>query len=119
MDQDNAIDEFESSHVYKDFVYDSNESDRSARKFCNNFNQPRSEVVFFVQMFVICSLTTLCIIKLAFSSSTCEKTSVWISLLSSLAGYILPNPRLRTKLFQQKIGFSWLWWDPLALEKRN
>ena len=30
MDQDNAIDENGSSHVGKDFVYDSNESERSA-----------------------------------------------------------------------------------------
>ena len=94
MDQDNAIDEIDSSHVVQDFVYDSNESKRSSWKFCNNINLPRSEVVFFVQMFVIFSLMTLCIIKLAFSSSTCEETSVWISILSSLVGYILPNPRL-------------------------
>ena len=94
MDQDNAIDEIDSSHVVQDFVYDSNESERSSWKFCNNINLPRSEVVFFVQMFFIFSLMTLCIIKLAFSSSTCEETSVWISILSSLVGYILPNPRL-------------------------
>ena len=94
MDQDNAIDEIDSSHVVKDFVYDSNESERKAWKFCNNINLPRSEVVFFVQMFVIFSLITLCIIKLAFSSSTWEETSVWISIMSSLVGYILPNPRL-------------------------
>ena len=94
MDQDNAIVEIDSSHVVQDFVYDSNESERSSWKFCNNINLPRSEVVFFVQMFVIFWLMTLCIIKLAFSFSTCEETSVWISILSSLVGYILPNPRL-------------------------
>ena len=94
MDQDNAIDEIDSSHVVKHFVYDSNESERSAWKFCNNINLPRSEVVFFVQMMVMFSLMTLCIIKLAFSSSTCKETSVWISILSSLVDYILPNPRL-------------------------
>ena len=94
MDQDNAIDEIDSSHVVQDFVYDSNESERRSWKFCNIINLPRSEVVFFVQMFVIFSLMTLCIIKLVFSSSACEETSVWISILSSLVGYILPNPRL-------------------------
>ena len=30
MDQDNAIDEIDSSHVVQDFVYDSNESERSS-----------------------------------------------------------------------------------------
>ena len=94
MDPDNAIDEIDSSHVVKDFVYDSNESKRSAWKFCNNINLPQSEAVLFVQMFVILSLMTLCIIKLVFSSFTCEETSVWITVLSSPVGYILPNLRL-------------------------
>ena len=75
MDHDIAIEEIDSSHVIKDFKYNSNESERSAWKFCNNINLPRSEVVDFVQMFVIFSLMTLCIIKLDFSSSTCEETS--------------------------------------------
>ena len=119
MIQDSAIEEIDSSHVVEEFIYDSNESERSAWKFGNDINLPRSEVVFVVQMFIIFSLTKLCIIKLAFSSSTCEETSVWISLLSSLVGYILPNPRLWTNLFQQKTRFSWLLWDPLAIEKRN
>ena len=94
MGQDNAIDEIDSSHVVKDFVYNRNESKRIAWKFCNNINLPRSEVAFFVQMFVIFSPMTLCIIKLAVFSSICEETSVWISILSSLVGYILHYPRL-------------------------
>ena len=76
MDQDNAIDEIDSSHVAKDYICDSNERERSTWKFCININLPRSEVAFFVQIFVFFVLMTLCIIKLAFSSSTCEETSV-------------------------------------------
>ena len=45
---------------------------------------------------------TLCIIKLAFSSSTCEDTSVWISILSSLVGYILPPPQIVNKIISTK-----------------
>ena len=100
MDQDNAIDEIDSSYGAKDFVYDSNEREISAGKFFNIIDLPQSEVMFFVQLFLIFSLMTLCIIKLAFSSSACEETSLWVSILSSLVGYILPNPILRTKLFQ-------------------
>ena len=76
MDQDYAIDEIDSSHIVKYFAYDSNESERIAWKFSDNINLPRSEVAFFVQVFVFFSPTTFCIIKLAFSSSTCEETSV-------------------------------------------
>ena len=92
MDQDIAFDEIDSSHVVKDFVYNSNEKERSEWRFCNNINLPRSEVLFFVQVFLIFSLMTLCIIKLAFSSSTCEEKSVWIFFLSRLVGYFLSNP---------------------------
>ena len=74
MDQNNANDEIDSSQV-TDFLYDSNESKGSVWKIYNNINLPQSEVVFFVQMFVIFSLMLHCIIKLAFSSSTCEETS--------------------------------------------
>ena len=49
---------------------------------------------FFVQMFVILLLISLCIDKLTILKPNCEETSVWISMLSSLVGYILPNPRL-------------------------
>ena len=49
---------------------------------------------FFVQMFVILLLLSLCIVKLTVLKPNCEETSVWISIFSSLVGYILPNPEL-------------------------
>ena len=94
MDQDNAIDEIETSHVVKDFAYGGNERERSAWKFCNNFNIFRSEVVFFVKIFVIFSLITLRKIKLIFSSSNFEEISVWISILSGLDVYLIHNHKL-------------------------
>ena len=69
-------------------------SNKFSWKFCNEVTLPRSEVVFFVQKFVILILIALCIIKLAILERTCEDTSIWVSILSSLVGYILPNPRL-------------------------
>ena len=69
-------------------------SGKLAGKFFNQTTFPRSEVVFLVQMFVILLLISLCIVKLAKLESNCEDTSVWISIMSSLVGCILPNPRL-------------------------
>ena len=88
------MDEFKVDQIDKLSDLEKESSNKSSWKFCNEITLPRSEVVFFVQMFVILILITLCIIKLTVLKPTCEETSVWISFLSSLVGYILPNPRL-------------------------
>ena len=80
-------------------------SSKSSWKLCNQTTLP--EVVFFVQMFVILLLISLCIVKLTVLKPNFEETSVWISILSSLVGYILPNPRLRLKLYLRKVGSFW------------
>ena len=80
--------------VVQETLFEKQSSGKSTWKFCNQITLPRSEVVFFVQMFVILMRIVLCIVKLTVLKPTCEETSVWISILSSLVGYILPNPRL-------------------------
>ena len=80
--------------VVEESYFEKESSSKSSWKFCNQTTLPSSEVVFFVQMFVILMLISLCIVKLTVLKLNCEETSVWISLLSSLVGYILPNPRL-------------------------
>ena len=80
--------------VVEENYFEKESSSKSSWKFCNQTTLPRSEVVFFVQMFVILLLISLCIVKLTVLKSNCEETLVWISILSSLVGYILPNPRL-------------------------
>ena len=79
--------------VVQETLFEKEISGKSTWKFCNQKTLPRSEVVFF-QMFVILMLIVLCIVKLTVRKPTCEETSVWISNLSSLVGYILRNPRL-------------------------
>ena len=74
--------------------FEKESSNKSSWKFCNQTTLPRSEVVFFVQIFVILLLKSFCIVRLTVLKPNCEETSVWISILSSLVGYILPNPRL-------------------------
>ena len=80
--------------VVHETLFDKQSSGKLLWKFCNQITLPRSEVVFFVQMFVILMQIVLCIVKLTVLKPTYEETSVWISILSSLVGYILPNPRL-------------------------
>ena len=52
------------------------------------------KLYFFVQIFVTLVLISLCLVILGKLESNCEKSSVWISILSSLVGCNLPNPRL-------------------------
>lgn len=75
------------------FVYDKNKKERAPWKFCCT-TIPRSEVVFFVQVFVILILLLFCVYKLGCGKLSCEENAVWVSLLSSVVGYILPNPSL-------------------------
>ena len=81
-------------YVDEENFFKKESSSKSSWKICNQTTLPRLEVVFFVQMFVILLLISHCIVKLTILKPNCEETSVWISLLSSLVGSILPNPRL-------------------------
>ena len=81
-------------NVLNDFVYDENNRERETWKFCNSIKLPRSEVVFFVQVTIICSLILVCVLKLFFYKISCEDMPFWTSLLSGVVGYILPSPRL-------------------------
>ena len=72
--------------VVEENYFKKENSSKSSWKFCNQTTLPRSEVVFFVQMFVILQLISLRVVKLTVLKPNCEETSVWISILSSLVG---------------------------------
>ena len=74
-------------------VFDVNNKNRSQWPFCSNSTVPRSEVIFFVQFSIIVLMIILCFSMLFLLSESCEEKSIWIALLSSLVGYILPNPK--------------------------
>ena len=80
--------------VVEDSIFENESSSKSSWKFCNQTTLQRSEVVFFVQMFVILLPISLYFVKITVLKPNSEETSVWISMRSSLVGYILPNPRL-------------------------
>ena len=63
-------------------------------KFCNSVSLPSAEVVFFTQACFIFILLSLSISKLYFYNLSCDETAIWLSILSSTVGYMLPNPKL-------------------------
>ena len=80
--------------VVEESYFEREKSRLSSWKICNQTNLPRSEIVFFLQMWFILLLISIFIVKLTVLKPNCEETSFWISILSSLVGYLLPNPRL-------------------------
>ena len=74
----------------QEFVFDENNQERKPWTLCGK-PIPRSEIVFFSQLLVI----SFCIFKLSVSSSNDKDKPVWIALLASALGSILPNPTLK------------------------
>ena len=65
-------------------------------------NLPRSEIKYGAQILIIYVIILSCIINLSFGKS--ELTNVWLSLLCSCTGYILPSPYMpSTKSKQQTV----------------
>lgn len=55
---------------------------------------PRSEIVFVVQVLLVYIVVIVSIVNLTIGS---ESEKLWISLLCSSIGYVLPNPNLKIK----------------------
>ena len=53
---------------------------------------PKNEVVFFSQVIILYTVILTCIINLSISQQHGE---VWIGLLSSCIGFLLPNPSIK------------------------
>lgn len=52
----------------------------------------RSQFVFCCQIVIICLVVLTSIINLIIAQS-CEQTTLWVAILSSALGYILPSPK--------------------------
>ena len=76
---------------YANNMYDDN-LERRSWILCGN-HLPRSEIVFFVQTVLVFMLVGVSITCLALAK-TCEETTVWVAVLSSSVGYMLPSPKL-------------------------
>ena len=83
-------DQLNSGGGITDFVFDAEHQERQSWRFCNS-RLPRSEVVYFTQIFIIlyCFSYQISVFPLDIEEST-----LWFSLLSCTVGYALPNPKL-------------------------
>ena len=86
-------DQLDSEAGITDLVFDENQHERRSWRFCNS-RVPRSETVYFTQIFIIVFLITVSLIKSVFFQLDCEESTFWFSLLSCTVGYALPNPKL-------------------------
>ncbi len=55
-------------------------------------NIPKSEIVYFCQIIIVYIIAIAAVVNLSMGNAL---TEVWISLLSSCIGYILPNPKMK------------------------
>lgn len=79
----------------------SNESDdsRSVRSVklwqCFGSTYPKNEVVFFGQIILLYVVVVAAIVNLSYPPLAESRSALWISLLSSSIGYILPHPTFK------------------------
>jgi hypothetical protein len=70
-------------------------SSTSTESWCLLGNKiPKSEIVYFCQMIVVYIIIITSIVNLSMKNGSNE---LWISLLGSAIGYVLPNPSLKTE----------------------
>ena len=86
-------DQLDSGGGITDLVFDAKHQERQSWRFCNS-RLPRSEKVYFTQIFIIIFLITVSLSKLVFFKLDCEESTFWFSLLWRTDGCALPNPKL-------------------------
>ena len=73
-------------------VFDDSNQERKSWA-CSGQTCSRSLIVFRSQLFVILLIIFGCFWR-SYLSKTCDESTVWVGILCSAAGYILPSPRL-------------------------
>ncbi len=78
--------------VLEDLIFDENKCERKSWILCSQ-RIPRSEIVFLCQFLTIWTIIIFCLIRVWFGAS-CEESTIYLTILSGVIGYILPNPKL-------------------------
>ena len=86
------VEELADTTDFQSLIFDDQNQERRSWKFCT-YSVPRSEVVFICQVSIIFFMIIFSCINL-YVSKKCEDTTIWVAILSSAVGYILPNPKL-------------------------
>lgn len=85
------MDSVDSVGGIQNIVFDEENQERKPWLLCGK-NIPRSEIVFFAQLFFLLVFIAFLIFKLCVTEKP-EEITLWVALLTSSIGYILPNPR--------------------------
>lgn len=76
------------------------DDDRSSSSNSNwkwmGYNFPKGEAVFFSQVIILYTVVLSCIVNLSIGGGE-DKDTLWVALLGSCLGYMLPNPSLKQK----------------------
>ena len=56
---------------------------------------PKSEVVFFCQILVVYTTVVAALVNLTLYRNDSAGNQLWVTLLSSCVGYMLPNPKIK------------------------
>ena len=73
-------------------VFEDNNQERKSWSYLGQ-TCSRSLIVFLSQLFLILLIIFGCFWRIHLSK-TCDESTVWVGILRSAAGYILPSPRL-------------------------
>ena len=66
--------------------------------FCFNRLLPKEEIVYFVQVIISYIIIIAGLLNLTFGVGV--NTSLWMTLISGITGYLLPNPSLHHRQHQ-------------------
>lgn len=92
MTQSDEVDATGTHVNLANIVFDDNNEERRSWVFLGQ-QISRSATVFLFQCTVVLVLLACSVLRIVFSKS-CEETTVWIAVLSSTVGYVLPSPKL-------------------------
>lgn len=81
------------SSLARDIIFNQQQEERKPWKVCG-FQWSRTAVLFIVQCTLIFMLASCALWGIIISKS-CEETTVWVAVLSSTIGYILPAPSIK------------------------
>ena len=68
----------------------------STRWNCFGYKFPRREVVYFSQIVIIYIVILFCLVNLTFNVGA---SNIWVALLGSCLGYLLPQPSMEDGSF--------------------
>ena len=62
---------------------------------CFGKKLPKSEIVFFCQILLVYITVIVALVNLTLYREDHKSNQIWIALLASCVGYILPNPKIK------------------------